>query len=94
MSTSTTETGHQTCGLRFQASEAPKLKALADRIKAADLRADTSTCEQAALAAETGEPLVVHFTDLNEVLFMVAGYVRNGIAQPAIEELNGSFVSR
>jgi hypothetical protein len=94
MSTSTAETGHQTCGLRFNTSEAPKLQALADRVKAADLRADASTFEQAAFAAETGEPLVVHFTDPNEVLFMIAGYVRHGIVQPAIEELNGSFASR
>jgi hypothetical protein len=92
VSTSTTET--QTCGLRFKASEAAKLRVLVDRVKAVDLRADASTFEQAALAAETGEPLVVHFTDPNEVLFMVAGYVRNGIAQPDIEELNGSFASR
>lgn len=91
MSTEAAEAEHQTCGLRFEASEAPKLRVLADRVKATDLRADVSTFEQAALAAENGEPLVVHFTDSKEVLFMVAGYVRNGIAQPTIEELNGSF---
>lgn len=94
MSTATTDLEHQTCGLRFKSTDAPNLRALADRVKAVDLRADVSTFEQAALAAETGEPLVVHFTDPNEVLFMVAGYVRHGIDQPIIEELNGSFVSR
>lgn len=94
MNSATAETDHQTCGLRFKATEAPKLRALADRVKATDLRADVSTFEQAALAAETGEPLVVHFVDPKEVLFMVAGYVRHGIVQPAIEELNGSFASR
>lgn len=91
MSTPTSDLDHQVCGLRFDKSDARNLRDLADRVKATDLRADVSTYEQAALAAETGEPLQVHFTDIKDVVEMVALYVLHGIKQPTIEELNGSF---
>lgn len=74
-------------GLRFDRSEKTKLEDLALRVKADDLTADVATFEQAALAADTGEPLEVICTDIQEVVLMVAGYVRLGIKQPVIEEL-------
>lgn len=76
-------------GLRFGKKEAPKLRALADRVKAADLTGDVSCFEQAAIAADIGEPLVVTCTDVEEAHQLVAGYILNGIERPAIEELNG-----
>lgn len=77
-----------TIGLRFDRSEAPKLRALADRVKADDLTSDVAAFEQAALAAESGEPLRVVCQNLEEVYRMVAGYILQGIKRPAIEELN------
>lgn len=77
------------CGLRFAKSEAPKLQALADRIKIADLTADHSAFTEAAHAAELGEPMIVHFDEIEEVVAMVSAYVLHGIKQPDIEELSG-----
>lgn len=76
------------CGLRFERSEAANLRALADRVKADDLRSDVSVFESAAESAERSEPLVVHFSQIEEVVEMVAHYVRLGIKQPVIEELS------
>lgn len=78
------------CALRFDRDQAEPLRQLAERIKIADLTADCSAFEQAALAAERGEPLVVTFEDEAEVLQMVAGYVLHGITQPAIDDLNST----
>ena len=76
-------------GLRFDRSEARKLRDLADRVRADDLTADVSAFEQAATAAELGEPLQVTCTSVEEAHQLVAGYILNGIKRPAIEDLNG-----
>lgn len=81
------ETTTKRCGLRFERSEAGKLQSLADRAKARDLKADVSLFVDAAEATRMGDALVVIFEDIEEVVTMVAAFVRFGIKQPAIEEL-------
>jgi hypothetical protein len=76
------------CGLRFERSEIRKLRRIADRAKVNDLQADVSAFEDAARAAELGEPLIVFFETEEEILKLVAGYVLHGIKQPVIEELS------
>lgn len=77
------------CGLRFERSEAKKLRDIRDRAKSADLMAEVELYEKAAEATERGEPLIVHFDEIEEVAAMVGMFVLFGIKQPTIEELNG-----
>jgi len=78
-------------GMRFKRTDAAKLRFLASRVQAGDLGKHTSAnvFTQAAMAAETGEPLEVHCDDPMEVVQMAALYTRLGISQPVIEELSG-----
>jgi hypothetical protein len=75
-------------GLRFRRSSARTLQNIANRIRAGELpHQAVSTFELAADAARTGEPLIVECKDPMEAHLMAAGYVRFGIAMPAIETL-------
>ncbi len=75
-------------GLRFKRTDAPILRRLERAVRNGELVGDVTTYEQAALAAETGEPLVVLCNSAREALAMAAGYVANGTSQPAIEPLS------
>lgn len=76
-------------GLRFKRTDELLLNRLAERVRSGEIDGEVDVFEQAALAARTGEPLVAHCTKPEEILAMAAGYVLNGLDQPAIEELSG-----
>ena len=78
-------------GLRFDRRDAPGLRAWAGRVRNGELGPDANanTYEQAARAAESGEPLEVYCSDPIEVVQMAALYTAHGFTQPVIEELNG-----
>ena len=78
-------------GLRFDRRDATRLRAWAARVRNGELGAEASanTYEQAARAAESGEPLEVYCTDPMEVVQMAALYTAHGFTRPVIEELNG-----
>lgn len=78
-----------TVGLRFRYRDARVLRALAQRIRTGDLKGDIATFEQAATAAECGEPLEVHCTNLMEAQLVAGGYIRCGVTPTAIETLDG-----
>lgn len=73
-------------GLRFKRTDELLLNRLAERVRTGDLLGDVDTFEQAALAAQVGEPLQVRCTP-TEIVLIAAGYVVHGLDQPAIEEL-------
>ena len=75
-------------GLRFKRAAALLLRTLEQRVRLGEIQGDASTFEQAAIAAETGEPLVVTCTSHDEILIMAALYVRLGLDQPEIVDLN------
>ena len=78
-------------GLRFARHDTKLLRFLASRIRNGELGGQAANVfEQAALAAETGEPLVVYCDDPIEVVQMAAAYIRDGVTRPVIEELNGA----
>jgi hypothetical protein len=75
-------------GLRFQRTDLQLLRFLAERVRGGELGGQAAnTFEQAARAAETGEPLEVFCDDPAEVAEMAALYVLHGVSQPVIEEL-------
>ncbi len=77
-------------GLRFHRRDAGVLAALADRVRARELGAQAAaTFSSAALAAATGEPLIVLCDHPSEAHVMADGYVRYGVRRPAVEELTG-----
>jgi hypothetical protein len=49
--------------------------------------------EQAARAAESGEPLILYCEDPVEAVQMAAAYITYGITRPVIEQLNGALGS-
>lgn len=76
-------------GLRFDRRDARALAVLADRAKRHELGAEAhATFSMAADAARTGEPLIVICSNLIEAALMVAGYVRYGIREPVLEQLD------
>lgn len=77
-----------TFGLRFKRTDAILLRSLADRCRLLEIQGDLSTYEQAAIAAELGEPLQVICENHDEILIMAALYVRLGLDQPEIVDLN------
>lgn len=74
-----------TVAMRFDRRDAPKLRAAADRAKIKDLRADVSTFDQAADAAEAGVPLMVICDSLDEARLMAKGYTLYGCQEPTLE---------
>lgn len=75
-------------GLRFRRSAARTLRHYAHRVELGEIPGDKATFEQAALAAEKGEPLVVVCTDPAEAQVMAQLYATLGIARPTIEALS------
>jgi hypothetical protein len=76
-------------GLRFKKSDGPVLRYLADRVRNGELGPHTSidVFDNAAEAAEMGQPLEVRCDDPLEVAEMAALYTRLGTSQPVIEDL-------
>ena len=81
-----TTTEHR-IGLRFQRNQARPLQDLADRLSQHELPGEASVFHKAALAAESGEPLIVVCTDPMEAVAMAKGYALYGIVEPVIEQL-------
>lgn len=76
-------------GLRFKRRDARRLRALAAQVRNGELGGEASNVfTQAAIAAETGEPLQLHCTDPIEAVQMAAAYIRYGVSRPVIEELS------
>lgn len=71
--------------MRFDRSDAPNLRAAADRAKIRDLQADVSTFDLAANAAERGEPLIFECDSLNEARTIAYGYSLHGCKIPTLE---------
>lgn len=74
-------------GLRFDRRDSDRLFKLADLVRSKQLQGDVSTYEEAAIAATTGEPLLVICTDPGQAHAMAAGYIALGCRPPAVEEL-------
>lgn len=74
-----------TVAMRFDRSDASKLRALADRAKIRDLLADVSTYELAADAAERGTALQFECENADEAQLIAAGFVVNGCTLPTID---------
>lgn len=78
-----------TVGLRFEARDAARLHRLADRVRSGEFgKLDVATFHSAAVSADTGEPLIVHCTTIDEARMMAAGYALHGVTAPAIEALS------
>ncbi len=75
--------------MRFDRSDAPSLRAAADRAKVQDLRADVSTFELAADAAELSRPLIFECDSIEEARAIAAGYALHGCKVPTFEERVG-----
>lgn len=76
-------------GLRFRRSAARTLRNYEARVRNGELVGDVATYEQAALATEKGEPLIVVCTDVAEAHKMAALYAMHGIAMPTVEPVRG-----
>lgn len=77
-------------GLRFDRSEIPLLRDIAEQLKAERRGVeDVSLFEKAADSAEMNEPLIVLCSNKQEAERMAHGFTRWGIERPAIDELNG-----
>jgi hypothetical protein len=80
-------------GLRFERRDVRLLRSLADAVRKGERglgEQAANVFEQAALAAESGEPLELHCTDPMEAVEMAVAYVRYGVTRPVIEELSGT----
>ncbi len=78
-----------TVGLRFARRDATLLHLLAARVRAGDFgQHDVATFHSAAVAAASGEPLIVHCTHLDEARLMAGGYTLYGVTAPVIESLS------
>ena len=78
-----------TVAMRFDRRDIPNLRAAADRAKVKDLRADVSTFELAADAAQRDEPLLFICDSLNEARAIAAGYTLHGCRAPTFESRVG-----
>ena len=78
-------------GLRFDPRDGPLLRGLANRVRSGDLSGQAANVfDQAALAAETGQPLELHCDSPIEAVELAAAYIRFGVRQPNIEQLSGN----
>jgi hypothetical protein len=78
-------------GLRFEPRDRRLLRYLAGRVRQGDLAGQAANVfEQAALAAETGEPLELWCTEPIEAVHMALAYSQYGVTAPTIEELSAA----
>lgn len=77
-------------GFRFDRRDAAILRSLSARVRAGELdNHHAAVFENAASAAETGEPLIVECENQAEALLLADGYSRFGVSRPVIDELAG-----
>lgn len=77
-------------GFRFDRHDAPTLRNLGARVRSGEIpNHHAAVFDNAAAAAETGEPLIVECEDRAEALLLADGYPRFGIRRPVIDELAG-----
>jgi hypothetical protein len=81
-----TTTEHR-IGLRFNRNQARALHDLADRLIQHELPGEASVFVKAALAAESGEPLIIVCVKPIEAILIAKGYANYGITEPVIEQL-------
>lgn len=82
-------------GLRFERRDAKLLRQLAARVRGGEFgEASSNVFEQAARAAESGEPLEVYYDEPVEVVQLAASYIPYGVTRPVIEELSGHNARR
>jgi hypothetical protein len=82
-----TKTEHR-IGLRFNRTQARALHDLAERARHHDLTgSEVSVFHKAALAAESGEPLIIVCVKPIEAILIAKGYANYGITEPVIEQL-------
>ena len=75
--------------MRFARADEPILRGLAAAVRRGEIQGDVQTFESAAIAASTGEPLIVYCNDVSEAQMMAALYVRVGCRPPALDILTG-----
>lgn len=77
-------------GFRFDRRDASLLRGLGARVRSGELsNHHAAVFDNAAAAAETGEPLIVECEDKTEALLLADGYPRFGVSRPTIDELAG-----
>lgn len=77
-----------TVGLRFDPRDERALRELTQRATAQELPAnDVALFREAALAAHTGEPLIVQADSVEEVVAMADGFTMFGVRRPALDAL-------
>lgn len=77
-------------GLRFERRDTALLYSLAAQVRNGEMgKQAANVFEQAARAAQTGEPLELYCHDPVEAVQMAVAYVQHGVTRPVIEELNG-----
>lgn len=81
-------------GLRFQRADAPLLRLLAAGVRSGEIQGDLQTYEHAAIAAETGEPLILVCNNTSDAHIMRDLYVRVGCQPPALDTLTGMRPNR
>lgn len=83
--------GGKALGLRFAREDVPTLRALAAAVRSGEMgQQSVNTFEQAAIAAESRQPMIVYHDDPMEVVEMAAFYIGHGCRQPVIEQLSGA----
>lgn len=80
--------------MRFDRSEAQRLRSLARRVRRHELPDTVSGFEHAADAAETGEPLILECESPLEAEQFAVRFVVLGVKRPAVEELMEDRPSR
>lgn len=77
-------------GLRFDRRDSRLLRQLAARVRSGELENHhASVFDNAASAAETGEPLILECEGNAEALLMADGFPLYGVSRPVIDELAG-----
>lgn len=75
-------------GLRFHKRDAKLLRGLEAQVRNGEMSGQTANIfAQAAIAAESGQPLELHCVDPIEAVQMASVYMQLGVSAPAIEAL-------
>lgn len=75
-------------GLRFERKDAQLLRQLGHRVELGETPGYKAAFDQAAEAAETGEPLQLECADLDEAKQLAHDYSTLGCSLPVVEELS------
>lgn len=78
-----------TIGVRFKRTDAPQLRALAQRVRLKELPGQHANLfDSAADAAESGQPLLVRCSSPEDGLLIVQGFITYGVAPLGIDYLS------